>query len=661
MGIAGLLPFLKDVHRSVHLSQFKGKTIAVDSYVWLHRGAFACALELGTGQPTTKYIGYCMRMVDLLLSHGITPIMVFDGGVLPMKAPTERSRHRRREENKRKAHQFLEAGQKTKALECFQTSVDVTPHMAAALIKVLRAKNIQCIVAPYEADAQIAYLLQQSLADAAISEDSDLLVFGCAVVLFKLEKEGDAVQICLDDFGAVKGMEAWTHRRFRQMCIMSGCDYLESPPGIGLKKAHIMLKYKYAEDVMRNWKWGRAVNAPKCPDGYAEMFRMAELTFAHQRVYDPRTEKLVHLTPLPADLEEQAPMMEFLGPDIPPEQAKGVANGLLHPVTKRPLDVDADTDADKENAGSVSAPVPTPSPAIFKPPLSSSSQLQRSQSASVVPTKSYKRVLGNALPRRPQQEAQTPKISTPLISQFFTPPPANRAVESQEPQSDIVDEQQSTDAGTRKEIQNLSESQDSACSLPCASRKRSFELIMPLQPVCENIKGMVDSRLAAFKTRAAEDVQTLFKGQTVVTKLAVSPPTVSQSKRMKPLALSGSASVAAGPPAVSLPAFKLPQHSESPLATSIFAKGTVARGIGASLAAEPECVGDVDNSRAVLPLTRPFPSLAKFRFSQPVVGGRSTSSMSLPSPSSCFPRRPASRPLLTLPKQIAEPSRSDNA
>lgn len=54
MGIAGLLPLLKSVQKPTHLSQLAGKTIAVDVYVWLHRGAYACAMELVTGVPTTK-------------------------------------------------------------------------------------------------------------------------------------------------------------------------------------------------------------------------------------------------------------------------------------------------------------------------------------------------------------------------------------------------------------------------------------------------------------------------------------------------------------------------------------------------------------------------------------------------------------------------------
>jgi exonuclease-1 len=54
MGISGLLPALKSISTQKHLSEFAGQTIAVDAYVWLHRGVFTCATELATGKDTHK-------------------------------------------------------------------------------------------------------------------------------------------------------------------------------------------------------------------------------------------------------------------------------------------------------------------------------------------------------------------------------------------------------------------------------------------------------------------------------------------------------------------------------------------------------------------------------------------------------------------------------
>ena len=43
---------------------------------------------------------------------------------------------------------------------------------------------MDCIVAPYEADAQLAYLYKQGIIHLVVSEDSDLLVYGCKKVRY---------------------------------------------------------------------------------------------------------------------------------------------------------------------------------------------------------------------------------------------------------------------------------------------------------------------------------------------------------------------------------------------------------------------------------------------------------------------------------------------
>lgn len=68
---------------------------------------------------------------------------------------------RNRERNKIQAREYLRQGNNSKARECFQKCVDVSSTMALELIKVCRARNIDCIVAPYEADAQLAFLAIQ--------------------------------------------------------------------------------------------------------------------------------------------------------------------------------------------------------------------------------------------------------------------------------------------------------------------------------------------------------------------------------------------------------------------------------------------------------------------------------------------------------------------
>ena len=52
MGISGLIPYIKKATRAAHIKEFKGNVVAVDSYCWLHKGAFSCAEKLALGEPT---------------------------------------------------------------------------------------------------------------------------------------------------------------------------------------------------------------------------------------------------------------------------------------------------------------------------------------------------------------------------------------------------------------------------------------------------------------------------------------------------------------------------------------------------------------------------------------------------------------------------------
>ena len=107
------------------------------------------------------------------------------------------------------------------------------------------AEGIEFIVSPYEADAQLAYLSINDLVHAVITEDSDLLVYGCKRVLFKMDKFGSGEEVCLNNIGSITepvNFQGFDLKKFRHMCILSGCDYLASVTGMGLKKAHSLLR-----------------------------------------------------------------------------------------------------------------------------------------------------------------------------------------------------------------------------------------------------------------------------------------------------------------------------------------------------------------------------------------------------------------------------------
>ena len=67
-------------------------------------------------------------------------------------------------------------------------------------------KKVQCMVAPYEADAQLAYLSRQRIVDLIITEDSDLLAFGARIVLYKYNLQtNEGLEISSDCYKNVRG------------------------------------------------------------------------------------------------------------------------------------------------------------------------------------------------------------------------------------------------------------------------------------------------------------------------------------------------------------------------------------------------------------------------------------------------------------------------
>eukprot|EP01135_Chromosphaera_perkinsii_P005329 Nk52_evm10s343 gene=Nk52_evmTU10s343 len=330
MGIQGLLPMLKSIEDRTTIAEFAGQTVGIDVSCWLHKGAFACALDLAMGNPTEVYINYVFKRIALLQANRVKPFVVFDGAHLPIKKNTNDERKQRREENIAKGKTLLKEGQTSQAMDHFRRATTVTSAMTEEVARRLRDKNIPYVFAPYEADAQLAYLSNKGIVSAVITEDSDLFVFGCKRLLYKMDTEGHCLELKFKNLQAVEGFEKYTLEDFQIVCILSGCDYLPSLYGVGLKKAQRYLReYKNSERI-----FSRSDLRYKADKEYIEEFGKAQLTFKHQRVFDLESQCLVPLHPFPEGTQED--MMDFLGPDLPPSLAQSIAVGETDAKTKEP-------------------------------------------------------------------------------------------------------------------------------------------------------------------------------------------------------------------------------------------------------------------------------------------------------------------------------------
>nr|XP_022912550.1 exonuclease 1 [Onthophagus taurus] len=341
MGISGLLPFLENASEKAHVSKFRGCTAGIDAYCWLHKGAFGCAEKLAKGEDTNGYVLYCMKYIKMLQSYKVRPILVFDGQHLPAKRLTEEKRRNNRRSLKHKAAEMLRLGNVLEARKYLSQSIDVTHKMALNLIKECREKGIDCIVAPYEADAQLAYLNISKIVDFVISEDSDLTLFGCNQILFKMDINGNGVLVNADKLNDCMKLRSdkFSFDKFRYMCILSGCDYLDNLPGVGLKKALKFISvtenpsiYNALSQISSYLKLSNVT----VTDEYRENFMIADATFQYQIIFDPKERRLKPLNPISPNVDLKHCVNA--GSKIDDAVAFQLSLGNLDPFTHKQVD-----------------------------------------------------------------------------------------------------------------------------------------------------------------------------------------------------------------------------------------------------------------------------------------------------------------------------------
>ncbi|XP_068690129.1 exonuclease 1-like [Montipora foliosa] len=123
-------------------------------------------------------------------------------------------------------------------------------------------------------------------------------------VLYKVHLHGSCQSIQSKDIPKCLNISNYTFDLFRHMCIIAGCDYLESLPGIGIKRAHnLMTKVAAANgDVRKFFSRLPQVLGVKSlrvlgPE-YLLRFDEADQMFLHQVVFDPRNLRAVPLNPI---------------------------------------------------------------------------------------------------------------------------------------------------------------------------------------------------------------------------------------------------------------------------------------------------------------------------------------------------------------------------
>lgn len=355
MGVDNLLPFVNNALKKTHIKRVcEPNTIAaVDISHWMYKASYACPEALYHREKVhvayKTIVKYIDNYVSMLKANQIELIFVFDGMKLPAKRHTHKERSERKAEARRLVEKFLARKDSREARKHMLRCIDIKFDVVQQVIDYCKNNQISYIVAPYEADAQLAYLSRNNFCQYVITEDTDLILYQCEKVIYKLDTTGNCVLYERSKLGSCLGPKGSSvdFEKFRRICILSGCDYLKNIPSVGLQSAKKFFLLTQQDNIrLLLPKLSTYLKAPKLAgkvtEDYIDGFVAAETTFRHHIVWDPNKQRLVPVEPYP----KGASSSDF------PSAGKLFCRRLARAIVHGEIDLDnlkPETDLDSES------------------------------------------------------------------------------------------------------------------------------------------------------------------------------------------------------------------------------------------------------------------------------------------------------------------------
>lgn len=184
-------------------------------------------------------------------------------------------------------------------------SQEVSMELVYIFIDYLRFKSYDYIVAPYEADSQLAYMYRNKQIDFVATEDSDFFAMGCYKLVRGIKRDGKYVRFNADPAPHLKSphwekFSALSDRRRILLCIMTGCDYVDNVKGIGFVS---LLNIFWTNKKLEDQKFDEMLleffkqRTNRSQSEYLSHCRDILATFQNQVVYDRLRNRLVHSSP----------------------------------------------------------------------------------------------------------------------------------------------------------------------------------------------------------------------------------------------------------------------------------------------------------------------------------------------------------------------------
>jgi flap endonuclease-1 len=253
MGIKNLLKLINmypDLVEEKEIIEYKNKKIAIDISILLYQVVISVRntgsdLTNNKGEVTSHILGLFNKTIKLL-ENKIIPVYVFDGKPPDLK---RKVLDIRRSIRKKAEEKMSLAETEEEKIKYFKRSVTISKKQLDECRELLDLMGIPYVNAPEEADSQCAWLAEQNLVDAVLTEDMDILTFGSPKIVRNLtSQKKKPLEINLNK---IKDKFGWTQNNFIEICVLFGCDYSDHITDISfLKLFHEYQKNKNIHKVL---------------------------------------------------------------------------------------------------------------------------------------------------------------------------------------------------------------------------------------------------------------------------------------------------------------------------------------------------------------------------------------------------------------------------
>src|SRR3990172_2171802 len=247
MGIKNLYSFLKkrNIIIQIPCASLAGKTLAIDISCYLYK--FICIEARAQGMWIDMFIDFCIYLLNLK----VKPVFVFDGSAPEEKSETKKQRRKIRDEYHIKAteikNKMQKEGNKSELLQQYlkynSASVNITLQDNAIARDLLSLMGIPWLNAVGEAEKSCSWLCKKGYVDGVITSDSDVIAYGCPVLIRDFRKGSQECSIIFIE--RLLNELSLDYPQLLDFCIMCGTDYNTNITRIGPEKAYnLIIEYE---------------------------------------------------------------------------------------------------------------------------------------------------------------------------------------------------------------------------------------------------------------------------------------------------------------------------------------------------------------------------------------------------------------------------------